>query len=394
MRNSAKIVGIVLLWLPMAVAQQGSVHQEGNHWTQVVSGSLATAPNLAVRVDVGSVQVVGGDQSGISYTIESRSYAASESAARKEFSNYKTSAFVRDGTAWFVGEWEEDGHPRKFSCDFVIHVPRNTASVKVDTDGGNVATTNVAGLLKIQSGGGTIRLDQIGGDVAAETGGGNIDVGSVGGNLKLETGGGTIRIASAKGTVHAATGGGTVTLVSGTQGAVLQTGGGSISVETCNGQVKASTGGGSIELGQISGPADMDTGGGSIRLVSATGLVKAESGGGSIDLNGIPAAHVETGAGPIVARFLPSTLQNGSTLETSAGDITVYLDPAMKVTVRAAIELANGHSIRSDFPEISVNTEGGQWGPKTSSAAGSLNGGGPVLKIQTTTGNISILRGK
>ena len=78
-------------------------------------------------------------------------------------------------------------------------------------------------------------------------------------------------------------------------------------------------------------------------------------------------------------------------LETSAGDITVYLAPNLNITVRASIELANGHSIRSDFSEIRVTTEGGDWGPKTVTAEGKLNGGGPVLKVRTTTGDISFL---
>ena len=56
------------------------------------------------------------------------------------------------------------------------------------------------------------------------------------------------------------------------------------------------------------------------------------------------------------------------------------------------IELANGHRIRSDFSEIRVITEGGEWGPGSATAEGNLNGGGPVLKVRTTTGDISFLR--
>jgi DUF4097 and DUF4098 domain-containing protein YvlB len=392
LKNIAKLIGVVLLAFPLASAQQ--VQREGNHWSQEISGSLASAQNLAVKVDVGSVQVEGGAQAGITYTITNRSYAASEEAARREFDAYKINAATRDDTASITGNWERGSRPHKFASEFVIQVPRSMVSVKIETGGGNVVTANINGELKIESGGGTVKLDGIGGDTSAQTGGGNINVGDVGGNLKLETGGGSIRIGAAKGTVYAETGGGSVTLVSAMQDTVLQTGGGSISVQSCKGPVKASTGGGSIELGEIGGQAEIETGGGSIKLVSATGRVKAESGGGSIDLNGIPSAHVETGAGPIMARFMSSSLQDDSSLETSAGDITVYLDPSMKVTVRAAIDLANGHYIRSDFPEIHVTSEGGQWGPKTENAEGSLNGGGPTLKIHTTTGNISILRGR
>jgi hypothetical protein len=39
-----------------------------------------------------------------------------------------------------------------------------------------------------------------------------------------------------------------------------------------------------------------------------------------------------------------------------------------------------------------VSSEGGDWGPKSVTAEGKLNGGGPWLKVRTTTGDIKILR--
>ena len=66
--------------------------------------------------------------------------------------------------------------------------------------------------------------------------------------------------------------------------------------------------------------------------------------------------------------------------------------PNLSITIRAAIEVANGHRINSDFSDIRVVIEGGEWGPKTVTAEGNLNGGGPVLKVLTTTGDISFRR--
>jgi hypothetical protein len=79
-------------------------------------------------------------------------------------------------------------------------------------------------------------------------------------------------------------------------------------------------------------------------------------------------------------------------LETTVGDIVVYLPSDLGVTVKAAIELANGHNITSDFDGIKVSSEGGQWGPKEMYADGRINGGGPILKLHTTNGNIAIRR--
>jgi DUF4097 and DUF4098 domain-containing protein YvlB len=392
LKQLSKFVAVVLLILPLASAQQGRVYGDGGNWTQEITGSLTTVKNLKIKVDIGSVRVEGGSQSSINYVIRNHSYSGSEDRARREFDNYKISAYVHGDTAWIVGDWE-GGRPHKFSGDFVVNVPREMDAINIETEGGNVSTSGITGRVDAQSGGGSIRVDDVGGTVNAETGGGSIELGTVGSDVSLHTGGGSIKVNSAKGKIEAESGGGSVTIVSGSQGAVLETGGGSIQVERCAGRVKASTGGGSIELGDIGGPAEMETGGGSIRLASAKGPVHAETGGGSIELNGVPSARAETGGGGIVAKFVASNGEDhDSQLETSAGDITVYLEPNVNISVRASIEVANGHNIRSDFPDIKVTTEGGDYGPKTVTAEGSLNGGGPVLKVRTTTGDISFRR--
>ena len=392
LKQFSKFVAVMLLTLPLASAQQTRIYGDGGNWTQEITGSLAMVKNLKIKIDVGSVRVEGGSQPGINYVIRTHSYSGSEDKARREFDNYKISAYVHGDTAWIVGDWE-GGKPRKFSGDFVVNVPREMGEIKIETEGGNVTTTGVNGRVDAESGGGSIHVDDIGGTVSAETGGGSIDVGNVASDVSLHTGGGYIKVNSAKGKIEAESGGGSVTIISGSQGAELETGGGSIHVERCAGKVKASTGGGSIDLGDIGGEAEMETGGGSIHLSSAKGAVHAETGGGSIMLNGVPSARAETSAGAIVAKFVASNGEHSdSELETSAGDITVYLAPNVNISVRASIEVANGHNIRSDFPDIRVSSEGGDYGPKTVTAEGKLNGGGPVLKVRTTTGDICFRR--
>ena len=391
-KTSLKLGLLVTLTAALCGAQQGSVQKEGNHWTGVANGSLQAAHNLRIKVEAGTVRVEGGSSQGISYVIHSKSYEGSEDRARRQLESYKISAYVRGDTAWIVGEWE-GGSPHKFSSDLNVTVPRNMEFVKIETDGGDVVTTGISGRLEAQSGGGAIHLDDIGGTVNAETGGGAIDVGNVGSDLSLRTGGGAIHIGSAKGRVVAESGGGNLVLVSASQGASLQTGAGTIHVDKCTGELKAETAGGAIELGDINGNVTTETGGGSIKLSSAGGPVKAETGGGGIELWGVPSAHVQTGAGPIVAKFISSRGERtDSVLETGVRDIPIYLVPNINLTIRASIEASTGHRIMSDFPEIRVSSEGGQWDPKQVSAEGQLNGGGPVLKLRTSMGNIYIRR--
>jgi DUF4097 and DUF4098 domain-containing protein YvlB len=384
---------VVITLASLALCQETRVYREGSNWVQEITGDLGAARNLRVKLAAGSVQVQGGSQAGITYVIHRKAYTSSEEQARREFESYRISTTVKGDTAWVVAE--SSRRDSKCADEFVISVPRRLDSAKIETGGGNVKTTGVAGRVEIASGGGNLHVDDIGGEVSAETGGGAIEVGSVDGNLTLQTGGGNIKIASAKGQIMAESGGGSLVVLSGLQGAVLETGAGSIRVGKCSGAVKATTGGGSVDLGEIGGSAQIETGAGSIRLASAKGRVQAETGGGSIQLDGAASVQAETSAGGIVVKLLSSDstgARNNSTLETSAGDITVYLANDLAISIRAQIEIANGHTIRSDFTDIHVSTEGGDYGPKTVTAEGSLNGGGPVLKVRTNSGNVNFRR--
>jgi len=388
LKKSPKFVAALLLLVPLVVAQQSRIYSEGGNWAQEITGSLSSVRNLHIKVDAGGVQVQGGSQPDISYVIHNRAFTSSEDKARRQFDSYKVSAFIRGDTAWIVGEWQ-GGRPQKFSGEFVIKVPHDLDGAKLETEGGSVSVTGIAGRVEAESGGGGIHMEDIGGSVRAETGGGEVQVGSVGGDLNIQTGGGRVSIGAVKGKINASTGGGDIMLVSSQQAVVLEAGGGTIQVKQCAGKLKISTGGGNIEVGDAGGPAEIETGGGSIRLKSAQGPVHAETGAGRIELNGVPAAYAETGAGAIVARFVASNGERtDSTLETGSGDVTVYLAPNIILSIRATIDLANGHTIHSEFPEIRISSEGGEWGPKSITAEGILNGGGPALKVSTTTGDV------
>jgi DUF4097 and DUF4098 domain-containing protein YvlB len=396
LKRASQFVGLAMMLALLALlapAQETHMSREGGNWGQEITGSLAAVKNLRVKVDAGSVVLRGGQQQAINYTVHTRTHTSSEQDARRQFENFKVSAWVKGDTAWIVGDWQ-GRPPRHFSGEFSINVPREMGLVKLETEGGSIDATGIAGKVEAQSGGGSIRVDDIAGGVSAETGGGSIEVGTIGGEIGLRTGGGSIDVHQANGKVVAETGGGSVEIQSAKQGAKIETGGGSIELRQCNGTAKVSTGGGSIDLGDINGPVDIETGGGSIHLTSAKGHVRAQTGGGGIELYGVPSANAETGAGGITVKLVNTGGErHDSVLETAAGDITVYIASDVAISVRASVDLGNGHRITSDFPDIHITSEGDKWGPKTLTADGKLNGGGPMLKVRTTTGDICIKRG-
>jgi DUF4097 and DUF4098 domain-containing protein YvlB len=395
LKRALQIVGpalAVALLASLAAAQETHISREGGAWAQEISGSLAGVKNLRVKVDTGSVVVHGGQQQGINYVAHIRFGTSSEEEARHQFEEYKVTAYVKGDTAWIVGDWQGRRAPRHCSSEFSINVPREMTLVKLETAGGSVDAMHLGGSVQAETGGGPIHMDDIGGGLTAETGGDSITLGTINGDATVRTGGGAINVYQANGKLVADTGGGSIDIRSCTQGANIQTGGNSIRVHHCNGKVKASTGGGNIELGDIEGPVDVNTGGGSIRLSSAKGYVYAETGGGGIELDGVPSAKADTGAGGITVKLVNTGAErHDSDLETSVGDITVYIAPDVALNVWASVDMGSGHHIMSDFPDIHIQSQG-DWGAKSYSAEGKLNGGGPTLKVHTSSGNISFRR--
>jgi hypothetical protein len=117
----------------------------------------------------------------------------------------------------------------------------------------------------------------------------------------------------------------------------------------------------------------------------------AETAGGSIDLLQLQAGvRASTSAGRILAEFNASAKNfAASQLETSMGDVYVYLPVGLSLTIDAAIDAAAGHHIVTDFP-LSILGDKEDFGERTIRGHGTLNGGGEVLRIRTVAGNIEI----
>ena len=92
---------------------------------------------------MGSVVVRGGQQQGINYVVHTRFGTSSEQEARRQFEQYKITAYVKGDTAWIVGDWQGGRQPRHCSSEFSVMVPREMALVKLETEGGNVDATGV-----------------------------------------------------------------------------------------------------------------------------------------------------------------------------------------------------------------------------------------------------------
>ena len=391
-----KFFAIMTLVLGMslsAVAQQKDVrvYRDGSYWVEETTGTIPAAHGLSLRSAVGSVQVHGAAQPNVTYTIKKRISRSAEDAARRDMENFVVSV-ARHGDAVLIeADWPRQRSGR-LNAEFYVTVPNDTNIVKVETLGGSVGVKNISGKAYAQTAGGGITLDDIGSSASANTMGGSIDVGKIGGDAKLETAGGDINIGSVNGVISAVTSGGSIQVGNGRSGITVESAGGSISVNKCGGQLRASTAGGSIDIGDVTAGASLETAGGGIRLNSAGGNVVANTAGGGIRLKKLTrGVNAQTTAGPIEAEFIAKRGEFAdSHLETTVGDIVVYLPSDLAATIKASIELANGHNIFTDFDGVKITKEGGDYGPREIYGDGRINGGGPTLKLHTTNGNIEI----
>lgn len=162
--------------------------------------------------------------------------------------------------------------------------------------------------------------------------------------------------------INAATGSGDMTIDG--VGATLkaQTGSGSVRANGIQGASTLGSGSGDVEL-HLTGPGDVraETGSGSVRLYGVNGALKASTGSGDIQVNGSPATDwkLSTGSGSI-NMDLGSGAKFNLVADTGSGSVNVSQPISMQGSL-------NRHHI-----------------------SGSVNGGGPTIRANTGSGDISI----
>ena len=202
-------------------------------------------------------------------------------------------------------------------------------------------------------------------NVDLKTAGGGISVEDLEGEVRSQTSGGGLRFGSIKGPVWGRTSGGSVKL-EGTQGdAELKTSGGGITIGSVEGTVEAITSGGSIRIDRVTGSVNAKTSGGGITVEEVMGDITAKTSGGSIKA------------------YISRQPEGNCSLETSGGNVTAYLLEDIAVDVEAR---TSGGSVSTDVPVATVV----QGKINKSRLQGTINGGGPLLKLRTFGGSIHL----
>jgi hypothetical protein len=184
-------------------------------------------------------------------------------------------------------------------------------------------------------------------------------------SVDLKTSGGDVIVGDLMGKVYARTSGGDIKLgrIAGEINA--STSGGNVAVEEGQTVVKVSTSGGNITAKHLVGPSDLKTSGGDIKLESVENSVDARTSGGDIRAN------------------FDGVLRGDSKLDTSGGQVKATVAKAMAFHLDAD---TSGGEV--DAGGLTITIDHG--GVGKSSLSGSVNGGGPDLRLHSSGGDIDV----
>src|SRR5262249_51254839 len=153
------------------------------------------------------------------------------------------------------------------------------------------------------------------------------------------------------------------------------------------GAIRARTDGGQIRIAHVTEPTDLAVGAGAISLAGIEAPVRVSTAMGSITAwlsplfpGGAASSHAHAGRGH--GRGGDRGLHR-SVLASGDGDVTVYLPRQLAVTIDAQIEHGGDHHLIADqgLP-VEVKYASSVDGT-TLHAVAAVNGGGPVLHLET-----------
>jgi Toastrack DUF4097 len=233
------------------------------------------------------------------------------------------------GNRVVVGRIDDNDLRNNVSISYTLVVPPDTALVSKSGSGSQLIE-GLRGPAAASSGSGSIRVRDAGGDLRASAGSGSITADSIGGSFSASTGSGSIDGVGVKGGITVKTGSGSIT--------VSQSGGGP------GGNVEASSGSGSIRLTGIHG---------GLRLSTSSGTVRVQG-----------------------------EQTSDWRVSSSSGTVTIELDGARGFALDAH---TNSGGLDTRYPVTVTGSIGGRH-----ELRGSVNGGGPLLQVSTSSGGIHI----
>jgi len=311
----------------------------------------------------------------------------------------------------------EDSYRSYMSSKFEVVLPAEF-NIDIGTSGGDISVADLKGTVDLKTSGGDIDLARIDGLVTAKTSGGDVTVSENKQSVTIKTSGGDVAISDVMGEVDAVTSGGDIAVKNNKAKVNVRTSGGDIELRNIGAEVDAHTSGGDIIVDGTNGALEISTSGGDIELRNIKDVITAKTSGGDIEatnvINGIYAA---TSGGDIelddIQGFIEAKTSGGDVeanmtlkdfikdhhvnMKSSGGNLTLLIPENLPATITATIKISGtswrDYDINSDFPLTSKKeTDEAKPGRREEviRSEGKINGGGDLILLETTNGNISI----
>ena len=295
--------------------------------------SVKSGGNLTVLSEFGAIEIQTAEQETVEVVVTKESKSKLVKASQEILEDFELAFEHEESDVHIRGTFKQGREHwqkqlNRLKIHFLITVPQQY-NIDLNTTNGGISVADLTGDVRVRTSGGSLCFEGITGEVWGHTSGGSIETVNVTGDVQVRTSGGGIRFGAIRG------------FISG------RTSGGSIKAVDCNEGIDVRTSGGGIWLGDISKNVTARTSGGSIQAVMKT------------------------------------QPQSECSLRTSGGRITLTLIPDVAVDLEAK---TSGGRVATDF-EVESTIQGKV--PKNR-LEGSINGGGPLLKLRTSGGNIHL----
>ncbi|MBD3288436.1 DUF4097 family beta strand repeat protein [candidate division KSB1 bacterium] len=411
-----KMIAVIALLVPALIFAQ-ELKKEGRYYVAEITKEFDVdkGGSLVMEDVQGDVTITTWNKNTVSiYEIRRMDVftkAEAEAVLKESQAIYK-----KDGNTIRIGG--ADSYRSYMNSKFEIKLPAEF-DVDVGTRGGDVSVTSLKGTTKIRTSGGDIELIKVNGDVQAKTSGGDVKIVENTKQAQVKTSGGDVEILDVYGEVQAKTSGGDIIIKNNKARVEAKTSGGDVMLENVGAEVEVATSGGDIEVDGSAGDIEVATSGGDVELMNIKGQAKARTSGGDIEANTVlKGVDVSTSGGDIelkdIQGFIDASTSGGDIeaemtlkdfskdhhveLKSSGGNITLWIPDKLPATIKAEIKLTGfasrtkEYNVYSDFPLESedVGDEENYRGEFMISKDGKINGGGDLIYLRTTNGNINI----
>ena len=383
-------------------AEDAGLVEQTQHSFPVEAGGTLMTDNAFASIEIGS-----WTKNEVSVTVEKRSDVLDEDRARRAFDDIEVKSEKRNNDVYITVDGPDSRRRNQVEIQITVQVPERY-NLYLESSGGDIEIHDLRGDIYAKSSGGDVVM----GNIREST----VDVRTTGGDIRLESGDADTMMKTSSGDVQIENAGGRTD---------VQTSGGDIRIEHADGEVDVRTTGGDIQIEHASGRLSIETSGGDIQIENAMEGVDAESEGGDIDIENARGAvtvrttggdiDIENVQGSVTAKTLGGDIDIQLTgtdtsndrsceLESSGGEVKVYLPEDLAATIDAKVHLSisrfwgrGDYRVYSEFDLSGKNNSSRNptwaWVYGRSGHAkvwGDINGGGDLIRIETTNGNIRI----